>query len=40
MFSEPASSGVHGLNERILVRSLMEGRDYLYRVVKLYADAK
>jgi acetylornithine deacetylase/succinyl-diaminopimelate desuccinylase-like protein len=40
MFSEPGSSGVHGLNERIMVRSLLEGRTFLYRVVKLYADGK
>jgi acetylornithine deacetylase/succinyl-diaminopimelate desuccinylase-like protein len=40
MFSEPTGSGVHGLNERILVRSLLEGRQYLYKVVKLYADGK
>jgi len=31
---------VHGLNERIAVKSLLDGRTYLYRVVKLYADAK
>ncbi len=40
MFSEPTSSGVHGLNERIQVRALLEGREYLYRVVKIYSDAK
>jgi acetylornithine deacetylase/succinyl-diaminopimelate desuccinylase-like protein len=26
--------GFHGLNEHILVRSLYEGREFLYRVVK------
>ena len=26
--------GVHGLNERIRVRSLYDGRDFLYAVVK------
>ncbi len=40
MFAEPTHSGVHGLNERIAVKSLLDGRTYLYRVVKLYADAK
>jgi hypothetical protein len=25
---------VHGLNERIRVRSLMDGRDFLYLVIK------
>lgn len=37
MFGEPDGGGVHGLNERIRVRSLYEGREFLYRVVKLYA---
>jgi acetylornithine deacetylase/succinyl-diaminopimelate desuccinylase-like protein len=40
MFSEAAGSGAHGLNEKILVRSLYEGRDFLYEVVKLYANQK
>ncbi len=40
MFGDPDGGGVHGLNERIRVRSLYEGRDFLYRVVKLYADQK
>ncbi|MEO8113446.1 MAG: M20/M25/M40 family metallo-hydrolase [Phenylobacterium sp.] len=40
MFGEADGGGVHGLNERIRVRSLYEGREYLYRVVKLYADQK
>ena len=40
MFAEPSRSGVHGLNERIGVQALLDGRTYLYRVVKLYADAK
>ena len=30
-------SGAHGLNERIGVQALYEGRDFLYEVVKLYA---
>lgn len=37
MFVDPDGGGVHGLNERIRVRSLYEGRDFLYSVVKLYA---
>jgi acetylornithine deacetylase/succinyl-diaminopimelate desuccinylase-like protein len=37
MFGEPDGGGVHGLNERIRVRSLYEGREFLYRVAKLYA---
>lgn len=37
MFGEADDGGVHGLNERIRVRSLYDGREFLYRVVKLYA---
>ena len=40
MFRDPDGSGVHGLNERIRARSLYEGHEYLYRVVKLYAGGK
>jgi acetylornithine deacetylase/succinyl-diaminopimelate desuccinylase-like protein len=39
MFSDPDGSGAHGLNERIRVRSLYEGRDFLYRVTKAFADS-
>ncbi len=39
MFGESDGGGVHGLNERIRIRSLYEGREYLYRVVKLYANS-
>ncbi len=39
MFGDSDGGGVYGLNERIRVRSLYEGREYLYRVVKLYANA-
>jgi acetylornithine deacetylase/succinyl-diaminopimelate desuccinylase-like protein len=38
MFADPDGSGVHGLNERIRVRSLYEGREFLYRVVKRLAQ--
>ena len=31
---------IHGLNERIQVRALMNGRQFLYEVVKLYADGR
>ena len=40
MFSEPTGNGAHGLNEKMRVRSLYEGRDFLYEVVKLYANEK
>ena len=37
LFSDASGNGAHGLNEKIRVRSLYEGRDFLYEVVKLYA---
>jgi len=40
MFRDPDGSGVHGLNERIRVRSLYEGHEFLYGLVKLYAGGK
>jgi acetylornithine deacetylase/succinyl-diaminopimelate desuccinylase-like protein len=38
IFSDGATTNAHGLNERMRVQSLMEGRDFLYRLAKLYAD--
>lgn len=38
MFGDPDGGGAHGLNERIRVQSLKDGRDFLYRAVKLYAE--
>ena len=32
--------GIHGLNEHISVKSVYDGRDYLHRLVRIYADAK
>jgi acetylornithine deacetylase/succinyl-diaminopimelate desuccinylase-like protein len=40
LFRDPDGNGVHGLNERIRVRSVMEARAYLFRLVKAYADQK
>jgi acetylornithine deacetylase/succinyl-diaminopimelate desuccinylase-like protein len=37
MFGDPDGNGVHGLNERIRITSLYNGRDFLYGIVKLYA---
>ncbi|KQU52884.1 peptidase M20 [Sphingomonas sp. Leaf339] len=37
MFIDKDGSGTHGLNERIRVRSLYDGRDYLFDLVKAYA---
>ncbi|MFC3440006.1 M20/M25/M40 family metallo-hydrolase [Sphingobium rhizovicinum] len=38
MFADPDGQGVHGLNERIRVKSLMDGRAFLYRLVKSYTQ--
>jgi acetylornithine deacetylase/succinyl-diaminopimelate desuccinylase-like protein len=35
---DPDGGHIHGLNERVRVRSVDEGRTFLYRLVKLYAD--
>lgn len=40
MFFDQATTNAHGLNERIRVQSLMEGREFLYRLVRMYADGK
>ena len=37
LFVEPADNRSHGLNERILVQSLYDGQEYLYRLVKRLA---
>ena len=38
MWSDPDGNGTHGLNERIEVRAVYVGRDYLFDLVKAYAD--
>ena len=40
LFRDPDGNGVHGLNERIRIRSVTEGRQFLYGLVKAYADQK
>jgi len=40
MLSDGATSNAHGLNERIRVQTLMEGREFLYRLAKLYAGGR
>ncbi len=37
LFVDPDGGGIHGLNERIRVRSVYEGRTFLYRLIKIYA---
>jgi acetylornithine deacetylase/succinyl-diaminopimelate desuccinylase-like protein len=38
-WSGPEGSGAHGLNEHMSVKSLYTGRDFLFDLVKSYADA-
>lgn len=40
IFDDPDYGHVHGLNERIRVKSLYEGRDYMVELVRLYAQQK
>ena len=38
MFGDPDGNGAHGLNERLRVKSVYDGRDFLYQLVKIYAN--
>ncbi len=40
IFADPATTNMHGLNERVKVTSLLEGREFLYRLAKMYAGGK
>jgi acetylornithine deacetylase/succinyl-diaminopimelate desuccinylase-like protein len=40
VFFGPDLGNIHGLNEYVGVKSLLEGREFLYRLVKIYADQK
>ncbi len=40
IFEELDYGGIHGLNEHIRVKSVMDGRDYLYRLVGIYANSR
>jgi acetylornithine deacetylase/succinyl-diaminopimelate desuccinylase-like protein len=40
IFIGPDLGNIHGLNEYVGVKSLLEGREFLYRLVKIYADQK
>ena len=37
LFLDADLGGIHGLNERVRVQSLYDGRDFLYELVKIYA---
>jgi len=40
LFSVPGENNAHGLNEKIRVQSVMEGRAYLDALIRAYADAR
>ncbi len=40
VFLGPDLGHIHGLNEYVGVRSLLEGRDFLYRLIKIYSEQK
>jgi acetylornithine deacetylase/succinyl-diaminopimelate desuccinylase-like protein len=37
IFSDPDGGHIHGLNERVRIASVYEGRQFLYALVKRYA---
>ncbi|SCW46358.1 Acetylornithine deacetylase/Succinyl-diaminopimelate desuccinylase [Sphingobium faniae] len=40
IFLDPDGNGAHGVNERVRVKSVYEGRDYLYALIKRYAGSR
>jgi acetylornithine deacetylase/succinyl-diaminopimelate desuccinylase-like protein len=40
VFVDPDGNGVHGLNERLRVKSLLDARTFLYRLIKRYTAGK
>jgi acetylornithine deacetylase/succinyl-diaminopimelate desuccinylase-like protein len=38
MFLDSNLNGIHGLNEKANVADLYKGRDYLYELMKIYAN--
>ena len=40
LFMGPDLGHIHGLNEYVNVKSLLEARDFLYRLIKIYSDQK
>ncbi|WP_293905919.1 M20/M25/M40 family metallo-hydrolase [Phenylobacterium sp.] len=40
LFRGDDAGNIHGLNEHIAVQSVMHGREFLYRLIKAYADQK
>ena len=40
IFVGPDLGNIHGLNEYVAVQSLLEGREFMYQLVKLYAEQR
>jgi acetylornithine deacetylase/succinyl-diaminopimelate desuccinylase-like protein len=40
IFGDADGNGIHGLNEKLRVGSVYDGRDFAYQIVKIYANAK
>ncbi|MES1263225.1 MAG: peptidase M20, partial [Peristeroidobacter soli] len=40
MLDDGVTRNAHGLNERIRVQNLIEGREFLYRLTKMYAGGR
>lgn len=38
LYADPDGNGTHGLNERAIVKAVYTGRDYLFDLIKAYAD--
>jgi acetylornithine deacetylase/succinyl-diaminopimelate desuccinylase-like protein len=38
VFALPDLGHIHGLNEYVNVKSLLDGRDFLYKLIKIYSD--
>ena len=40
IFLDPDGNGAHGVDERIRVKSVYDGRDYLYALIRAYAEGR
>ncbi|MBV1689283.1 M20/M25/M40 family metallo-hydrolase [Novosphingobium sp. G106] len=40
LWTDPETVGTHGLNERVSIRALYEGRDYMFDLIKTYAASR
>lgn len=40
LWSDPETVGTHGLNERVSIRALYQGRDYMFDLIRTYAEGR